>query len=624
MNVQSRVFLHDRTAWRNWMSTNLYCVLITPILQSCPLTYPRRYRMTLFMKAPESTALTEAKRWFRESRFGIFVHWGLYAIPGGQWKGKQISYIGEWTMHGEQIPVAEYRRLAAQFNPTAFNARDWVAMAEEAGARYIVLTTKHHEGFAMYHSKVDPYNIVDATPFGRDPLAELAEACKGSNVKLGIYYSQCVDWNEAHGGNLPDDWKNAPGVGPGGRWGNDWDFPPGTQEGFDAYLERKVKPQLREILSNYGPLAVLWFDTPTTGLKADKAKELYQLVRDLQPGCLMCTRLGCGLGDYESLGDNESPLGPMERLAESPITMNDTWGYKAHDQNWKAPSDMINMISDLASKNCNFLLNLGPQPDGRIPAASIDRLKAMGRWMKANSEAIYGAEPSPIVGEYPWGRMTWRGNVLYLHVSDPTCTTVALRGLRVSVVSARWLGDRMDGPPVVTQDGVFTLCTFPASSDPFPRVIGLDLLDKPDFDSVPAPQLDGLLTVPSVRFTGESHGLLWNGWCGPGEVGYCHVRFDKPGDYDMTIYTGGRDYGSWHGGHGLEIQACDQSFRFVIMKDEDVHNLRTQHYPVAGTHAGRLHVSRAGLTNIRIFVHKVVPPTAFGAMSISSLVFRPV
>ena len=326
--------------------------------------------------------------WFSEAKFGLFITWGLYAVTEGEWKGKQVPYIGEWIMHEERIPKAEYSKLAQKFKPVHFNAREWVRLAESAGMRYIVFTAKHHEGFAMYHSKVDPYNIVDATPFKRDVLAELAEACRGSKVKLCIYYSHCVDWNEPHGGNLASDIKPNYGNDPNyveNTWGNDWDFPNGTPEGFAEYLERKVKPQLRELLTNYGPIGLIWFDTPTKSFSLQQALEIKALVKELQPNCLVSARIGHGLGDYDVLGDNEMPDKVRPRISEACITLNDTWGYKAHDQNWKSAEVVRKMLTKANGKNTNVLLNIGPQPYGRFPAPAIAVLKELAKDRKPAS-----------------------------------------------------------------------------------------------------------------------------------------------------------------------------------------------------------------------------------------------
>jgi alpha-L-fucosidase len=325
---------------------------------------------------PDAEATNESEEltatgveWFAQAKFGLFIHWGLYSVTEGEWRGKQVPYIGEWIMHEEKIPRAEYAALAARFDPKRFDAREWVRLAEAAGMRYLVFTAKHHEGFAMYHSRVDAFNVVDATPFKRDVLAELAEACRGTQVKLGVYYSQCVDWNEAHGGNLPCDTKID------SAWGNDWDFAPGTPEGFAEYLTRKVEPQLREILTNYGPIALIWFDTPTKSMSLAQAMRLKALVKELQPDCLVSDRLGHGLGDFGVGADNEMPSSADSRHSEACITLNDTWGYKAHDQNWKSAETVRKILTEANAKRANVLLNIGPQPDGRLPAPAITVLE---------------------------------------------------------------------------------------------------------------------------------------------------------------------------------------------------------------------------------------------------------
>ncbi|MBF0233180.1 MAG: alpha-L-fucosidase [Desulfamplus sp.] len=318
--------------------------------------------------------------WFAEAKFGLFIHWGLYALTEGEWRGKQVPCIGEWIMHEEKIPNTEYSRLSRQFNPVHFDAREWVRLAEVAGMRYLVFTVKHHEGFAMFHSQVDPYNVVDATPFKRDVLAELAETCRGTQVKLCVYYSHCVDWHEAHGGNLPSDIKPNYGNKPNHvfrSWGNDWDFSPGTPEGFAEYLERKVKPQLREILTNYGPIGMIWFDTPTKSLSMKQAQEIKALVKKLQPDCLVSNRIGHGLGDFDGLADHQMPGQVRARLTEACITLNDTWGYNTHDQNWKSADTVRTMVAEANAKRTNLLLNIGPQPDGRFPDAAIAVLKQL-------------------------------------------------------------------------------------------------------------------------------------------------------------------------------------------------------------------------------------------------------
>lgn len=312
--------------------------------------------------------------WFKNAQFGMMVHWGLYCLPAGEWKGQRTDYIGEWLQSKYRIPNAEYHQLARAFNPILFNADEWVSLAQDAGMNYIVVTAKHHEGFAMYHSKVDSFNIVDATPFGRDVIGELADACARKNMKLGLYYSQALDWSEPNGGGYTRGHTNH-----GVSWTNDWDFPDNERKNYTLCYERKIKPQVREILTQYGELCLIWFDTPCD-ISAGQSRELVEMVHTLQPNCLVNSRVGNGMGDYTSMGDNQIPDDfKGDGLWETPATLNDTWGYKSFDQNWKDADRVIELKNHLNTRGLNYLLNVGPDYLGRIPAPSVDILREVGR-----------------------------------------------------------------------------------------------------------------------------------------------------------------------------------------------------------------------------------------------------
>ena len=322
----------------------------------------------------DSPELAAAKAWFREAQYGMMAHWGLYSLLAGEYRGKRMAqeYIGEWIQQLFRIPNAEYAKLAAAFNPIFFDAEEWVKTAQDAGMKYIVLTSKHHDGFALFHSKVSKFNVVDATPFGRDVVGELAEACRKHGMKLGLYYSQDLDWHERGGGGFTRGKTWGKGAA---YWTNNWDFPGSGRKEFDEYFETKSKPQVREILTQYGDLCLIWFDIGST-LTAEQSNELYGLVRKLQPGCLINSRIGCGKCDYTSANDNQIPKddrGGM--LFESPCTLNDTWGYKAFDQNWKDAETVRRNREHLKSIGANYLLNVGPDHLGRIPAPSVDILR---------------------------------------------------------------------------------------------------------------------------------------------------------------------------------------------------------------------------------------------------------
>jgi alpha-L-fucosidase len=353
--------------------------------------------------------------WFRESKYAMFIHWGLYSEAAGNWRGKRWHGISEWLMKRARIPVKEYEALAARFNPTGFDAEAWAKLAKAAGMRYLVLTSKHHEGFAMFKSKASPFNIVDACPWRRDPIAELAAACRKHGLGLGFYYSQFLDWHEADAA------------------GNDWDF--GGERTFDRYLHGKALPQITELLTNYGEVALIWFDTPGT-ISREACESLRALIRKLQPKCLINSRIGNGLGDYSSLGDQEVPVTGPEGLWETVDTHNDTWAYSEHDHHWKGPKELLSRLVRVVSLGGNYMLNVGPTGKGVIPEASAEILRRAGSWLKRNGAAVYGTGRSPIPAQ-AWGVCTMAPGKLFLHVLRwPTGGILQVPGIKGTVTRA--------------------------------------------------------------------------------------------------------------------------------------------------------------------------------------------
>lgn len=349
--------------------------------------------MNSFSQIPESKM-----DWWEDAKFGMFIHWGVYAVPAGIYDGKEINGIGEWIMNRGKIPVAEYKAYSRHFNPVKYDPEAWVKMAKDAGMKYLVITSKHHDGFALFDSKVTNWDIVDATPYGKDLLKPLVEACHKEGIKLGFYYSQAQDWNH-------------PG---GAASGGHWDV---AQDGsMDEYIDKIAVPQVKEILENYGGLDILWWDTPTDMTK-ERAEKFLPIISNY-PNLITNNRLGAGFqGDTETPEQFVPASGFPGRHWEVCMTMNDTWGYKSTDDHWKSAKIILQTLVDIISKGGNYLLNVGPTAEGLIPTPSIDRLKEIGEWMKINGESVYGTLASPF-HYLSWGRCTQKNNKLYLHVFD--------------------------------------------------------------------------------------------------------------------------------------------------------------------------------------------------------------
>ncbi len=370
--------------------------------------------------AVDSVGDDDRMSWWREARFGMFIHWGVYAIPAGTYDGDRVGRSGgEWIMTRAPIPLREYERFAGEFNPVRYDAEEWVQLAADAGMKYIVITSKHHDGFSIYDSEVSDYDVT-ATPFGRDALKELAEAARRHGMKLGFYYS-IMDWHhpDAQGPNYPD--YNAQIPNPN----------------FARYVESYMKPQLRELLTDYGDVAVLWFDGDwIADWTEEYGRDVYEFARALQPEVIINNRVGKGrerrreegiirgltkeghVGDFGTPEQDVPPQGLPGVDWETCMTMNGTWGFKSYDDDWKDTRTLVRTLIDVASKGGNFLLNVGPTAEGLIPAPSVARLREMGAWMKVNGEAIYGTMGSPFAVQPEWGRFTHKPGRLFAHVFD--------------------------------------------------------------------------------------------------------------------------------------------------------------------------------------------------------------
>ncbi len=480
----------------------------------------------------ESAAARDARMgWWREAKFGCFVHWGLYAVPAGRWQGQTVGGIGEWIMQNKKIPVTEYAAFAGRFNPVKFDPDGWARLARDAGMKYVVITSKHHDGFALFHSHASGYNVVDATPFKRDIIRELGDACRRQGLKFGVYYSQAQDWHHAGGAAI------------GGHWD------PRQDGDMDAYLRAVAVPQVRELLTGYDP-AILWWDTPE-GMTKERAAPFVPLLA-LRPGLITNNRLGGGVaGDTETPEQEIPATGLGGRDWETCMTINDTWGFKQDDHNWKPAAALLHNLVDIASKGGNYLLNVGPDAEGVIPPPCAERLRAIGAWLTTNGEAVYGTTAGPF-RRLPWGRCTAKPGRLFLHVFDwPADGKLVVPGLMSRVTKAWSLADPAKALPVTRGADGWTVTVPAAAPDPVDAVVVL--------------ALDGVPLVEPPRIRAEQDGSMRLAAV-DAEVHGGHARYESGGGKDNIGYwTTVDDWVEWalevgkSGVYTVEISyACEQ------------------------------------------------------------------
>jgi alpha-L-fucosidase len=470
--------------------------------------------------------------WWRDAKFGMFIHWGVYAVPAGTYDGKQIGGIGEWIMLRGKIPVAPYRAFANDFNPVKYDPAAWAALAKEAGMRYMVITAKHHDGFALFPTEASKWNVVDSTPWKKDLIAPLAESARAQGLKFGLYYSQAQDWN--HPGGAKAGYKDGEG----------WDD--AHKGSFDTYIDQIAVPQVREILTRYQP-DVLWWDTPHL-MDPARAEKLAKLL-PLKPGIIHNNRLGGGYkGDTETPEQHIPATGFPGRDWETCMTMNDTWGFKSYDHNWKPLTTLITNLVDIASKGGNYLLNVGPTAEGEIPAESIKLLKEVGAWMKVNGESIYGTQASPFK-KLAWGRCTSKpagdDTILYLHVLDwPADGKLKVPGLANTVKSAELLAGGVKVAVEPSEGG--PVLTLPAAApDAVCSTIKVLVQGKPEIaETLVCADKDGVIRLlpGDARIEGQTlktedqKGVANLGfWTNPNDSVSWNLRAENDGKYQVVI-----------------------------------------------------------------------------------------
>ena len=486
-------------------------------------------------QAAESAAERDQRMgWFRDARFGLFIHWGVYSVPAGEWEGK--TGYGEWFLEETKMPVSQYEKFAGQFNPVKFDAKEWVRLAKEAGMKYIVITSKHHDGFGMFRSDLTDW-CIKSTPFQRDPLKELADACAAGGIKLCFYHS-IMDWHH------PD-------------WGNRraWNDKASGTPDMDRYTDY-MKGQLKELLTRYGPIGLLWFDgeweKPWTH---ERGVDLYNYVRSLQPSIIVNNRVGkarsgmAGMNQgTESVGDYGTPEQQIPSTGfgpgvdwESCMTMNNHWGYNKNDQNWKSSTTLIHNLIDCASKGGNYLLNIGPTSEGVFPEASIERLAEMGKWMKVNGESIYGSTASPFK-RLSWGRCTQKPGTLYLHVFNwPADGKLLVPGLKNRAQAAYLLGDaRRESLATKSSQEGLTLSLPTTPPDALSSTVVFKFTGALQIEQVGLAQdSDGSVVLPAAEARLHGGQLQYEAGAGHDNLGYWTDSHDWA-DWEVTLTKPGR------------------------------------------------------------------------------------
>ena len=485
----------------------------------------------------DTPARKEARiAWWQEARFGMFIHWGIYSAAGGFWNGARVDNMGEWIMATGKISMADYQAFAKGFQPTEFRAEEWVRIARQAGMRYLVMTAKHHDGFAMFATQHSPCNVVDGTAWAKDPIKDLAAACDAQGLPLGFYYSQALDWN--NGGAL-----SRPA----------WD-PLQTQD-LAPYVDRVVVPQLRELLTNYGNAPrIMWWDWGSRLPGKDLNDRIHAEVRALKPDIILNNRLS-GYGDF-AVNEGSTPFhGSPDQPWETCMTFNDSWGYRKDDARWKSTTELLRTLCDTISKGGNFMLNVGPTGTGAFPPECVERLQEIGAWMRIHGDAIYGSSAGPFDQPFTWGRASRKGDTVYLFVFNWPKDGHLHVPLGGTVAEAQVLGDPLAAITTATSADGLDLTLPTTAPDPRVSTIALRFTGEPQaLVHHIAPGADGTLVLAAGETRVEGNSLLLSleepqflhHWRTASDVLSWRVDIPRAGTYqvDMDYACDGRNAGS--------------------------------------------------------------------------------
>lgn len=536
--------------------------------------------------------------WWRNARFGMFIHLGLYSVAAGEWEGKEINGIGEWIQNFAKVSNHDYEKLTDGFTLSNYDPEEWVKIAQKAGARYIVITAKHHEGFCLYPSKVSDFDI-ERTPYPKDPLKELVEACHKHDIKIGFYYSHRQDWHEEDAAVMKNEYD--------GHYGK---LKSEIKPNIDRYIKNKALPQIRELLTQYGKIDLLWYDTPFD-LTKEQSQMFVNIVRELQPECIVNGRVGFDLGDYGALGDNEMPCARATKDLEMVATMNHTWGYKKNDNNWKSPKEILCSLIECTSRGINYMVNIGPKADGSIPQPSIDIMTYIGNWMQVNSESIYGATANPFNDNFPWGYITSKGNNLYLHLlRQPTDNRIILKGMLSPIEKAEMLASNRE----LFVDNEICSIRIPDHLDyeTIP-VIKLTCKEPIRFSDanymnenvISIPVANGKI-IPGVKETLkiEAGGTTQNFNAGTGAI-CMKCEIDTPGKYTVRVFTSRHWRRSFAEGAQITLKIGETSFNAIeLRQDGELKNVRQNSYPESWSDIGTVIFNEEGTYEIKLSVNK--------------------
>ncbi|WP_319481347.1 alpha-L-fucosidase [uncultured Draconibacterium sp.] len=476
----------------------------------------------------------ERMEWWTDARFGMFIHWGIYSVPAGFYKGEPQTNSAEWIMNKGKIPLCEYQKYADLFNPTLFDAKTFVGLAKEAGMKYMVITSKHHDGFSMFDSDSNPFNVVDATPFGRDVMKELADECAKQGIKFGFYYSQAQDWSH-----------------PGGM-GNNWDKTM-QRVSSDAYVMEKALPEVNQLLSDYGNIAIFWWDTPRA-MSKEVVDSLHHVTTALQPAIITNDRLGEDYpGDHKTYERHMPKKKPEDKYWELCQPISGSWGYRSDDQNFKSLETLIGNLANAASMGGNYLLNVSPTCLGTLSPKAVERMKGIGAWMAKNSEAIYKTQASPC-SKVDWGYITMKktdGNTkLYLHVFDWEAGKITVPIRNKSAKASLLTNGSKKFKTKAGEEGL-TVQLSGDAPDKINSVIVLELADAPDaIEPKPFGQDENgvvAFMTESAEFENmQGIGVRYNSskdcvgsWTNEQERVYWTFSVEKPGKFQVTASTAG-------------------------------------------------------------------------------------